>query len=116
MDDLIALAAIIFYLLPPQFHEPVVLAVKSGVMGIQIVPDDVVAHDINGPIFLYFRRQVSHQGSSTFSCVISGFIGKDGSIGERVSDFMGKSKDLIFHPGLRHDMRPGDSRRFIHSL
>jgi hypothetical protein len=79
-------------------------------MGIQIVPDDVVTHDKDGPFFLYFRRRVNHQGSLTFSCVISGFIVKDDSIGERVSDFMAKSKNLIFHPDLRHDMKPGDSR------
>jgi hypothetical protein len=66
-DDFIAFMGIIFYILPSQVHETIVPAVKSGIMGIQVVPDDVMAHDKDGPIFLDIRRCVNHYGSLTLS-------------------------------------------------
>jgi hypothetical protein len=59
-DDPVALPGIVPDILTAQLHEDVVAAVEPRIVRVQVIPDDVVAHDEHGPLLLNMGQWVDH--------------------------------------------------------
>ena len=59
-DDPVSFLRIVPDVLTAELHESVVPAVETRIVRVQVVPDDVVAHDENGPFLRGVRQWVGH--------------------------------------------------------